>query len=58
MARLKNKIQVSERYVRYLQGQYLTQTGVLHHPSGPLPALDLIEAVEHIKEDLAEARGL
>lgn len=55
---LQNKIRVSERYNRYLQGLYWEQTGQKYAPPGPMCASDLIEAVEAVKEDLAEARGL
>lgn len=55
---LKNKIQVAGQYVRRLQDHYQSQTGVRYLPPSPLPAADMVETVEQITEDLAEARGL
>jgi hypothetical protein len=55
---LKNKIQVAESYTRHLQELYRSQTGVRHHPSGPMPAVLLVETAEIIAEDMQEARGI
>lgn len=55
---LKNKIQVSERYNRHLNRLYQEQTGQKYIPAGPMCAVDMINAILSVKEDLTEARGL
>jgi hypothetical protein len=55
---LKNKIQLTERYNRYLNRLYEEQTGQKFHPSGPMCASEMVQTIELVKEELAEARGL